>query len=82
MENHNPDIHGDTLGELLVAKGFAPNLVVLDINRALDVPHGFTLPAPWNLPSRLFRFPIEACPPDGDQPRKIGLRHPLLADHP
>ena len=82
MENHNPDIHGDTLGELLVAKGFASNLVVLDINRALDVPPGFTLPAPWNLPSRLFRFPIEACPPDGDQPRKIGLRHPLLADHP
>lgn len=76
------DTATDPLGELLVAKGFAPNLVVLDINRALDVPHDFTLPAPWNLPSRLFRFPIEACPPDGDQPRKIGLRHPLLADHP
>lgn len=78
MTNQNTD----ALGELLVAKGFAPNLVVLDINHALDVPHGFALSAPWNLPSRLFRFPIEVCRPDGDQPRKIGLRHPLLADHP
>ena len=78
MANQNTD----ALGELLVAKGFAPNLVVLDINHALDVPHGFELSAPWNLPSRLFRFPIEVCRPDGDQPRKIGLRHPLLANHP
>lgn len=72
----------DTLGERIVAAGFAPNLVVLDINHSLEVRHGFELPAPWNLPSRMFRFPIESCRPDGDQPRKIGLRHPLLADHP
>ncbi len=60
----------------------APNLALLDINNSLSVPHGFELPAPWNLTSRLFRFPIEVCGPEGDQPRKIGLRHPLLADHP
>lgn len=74
--------HTDPLGELLVAKGFAPSLVVLDINHSLGVPHDFVMDAPWNLPSRMFRFPIESCAPDDDQPRKIGLRHPLLADHP
>lgn len=72
----------DPLGDMLVENGFAPNLVVLDINNSLSVPYDFELSAPWNLPSRLFRFPIEVCKPDGDWPRRIGLRHPLLADHP
>ncbi len=72
----------DTLGAALVEQGFAPNLALLDINNSLSVPHGFELPAPWNLPSRMFRFPIEVCCPDGDRPRRIGLRHPLLAGHP
>ncbi len=72
----------DTLGEALVETGFAPNLAILDINNSLAVPHGFELPEPWNLPSRMFRHPIESCPPGNGQPRKIGLRHPLLADHP
>src|SRR3546814_11700023 len=78
MDDHNPD----SLGDLLVARGFAPNLAVLNINSALDVPRGFDLPEPWSLPSRMFRFPIEVCSPESDRPRKIGLRHPLLADHP
>jgi len=78
METSNTD----TLGVALVEKGFATSLGLLDINNSLCVPHGFDLPEPWNLPSRLFRHPIEVCPPDGAQPRKIGLRHPLLADHP
>lgn len=78
MDDHNPD----ALGDLLVARGFAPNLAVLNINSALDVPRGFDLPEPWSLPSRMFRFPIEVCSPESDRPRKIGLRHPLLADHP
>ncbi|WP_322886956.1 hypothetical protein [Sinorhizobium medicae] len=72
----------DTLGVALVEKGFAPNLAILDINNSLSVPHGFDLRAPWNLPSRMFRFPIEVCRPDDDQPRTLGLRHPLLGDHP
>lgn len=72
----------DTLGAALVGQGFAPSLGILDINNSLSVPQGFALPAPWNLPSRMFRFPIEVCPPDRDRPRVIGLRHPLLADHP
>src|SRR3546814_18959480 len=38
--------------------------------------------APWNLPSRLFQFPIEVIRAEQDEPRKIGLRHPLLAAHP
>lgn len=78
MEKQNTD----ALGEMLVANGFAPNLAVLDINHSLSVPHGYELAGPWNLPSRMFRFPIEVCRPDGDQHRKIGLRHPLLAAHP
>ena len=72
----------DTLGITLVEKGLAPNLGLLDINNSLSVPHGFDLPEPWNLPSRMFRFPVEVASPDKDQPRRIGLRHPLLADHP
>lgn len=72
----------DPLGDKLVEKGFAPNLAVLGINNSLSVPHDFELADPWCLPSRMFRFPIEVCEPDGDHPCKIGLRHPLLADHP
>jgi len=72
----------DTLGTALVENGLAPSLGLLDINTSLSVPHGFDLPAPWNLPSRLFKFPIEVCCPEGERPRKLGLRHPLLADHP
>ena len=72
----------DPLGTSLVKEGLAPSTAVLDLNGSLSVPHDFDLPAPWNLPSRMFRFPIEICTAGGDQPRKIGLRHPLLADHP
>lgn len=74
--------NNDTLGAALVDHGFAPNVAILGINNSLSVPQEFELPAPWNLPSRMFRFPIEVCPPDRDRPRKIGLRHPLLAGHP
>jgi len=70
------------LGDQIIAAGFAPNGFVLDINGALDVPRDFPLSAPWNLPSRLFQFPIEVIRAEQDEPRKIGLRHPLLAAHP
>lgn len=72
----------DTLGEQIVTAGFAANQYLLDMNGALCVPRDFPLAAPWNLPSGLFQFPIETAKPDGDQPRKIGLRHPMLAEHP
>ncbi|AMK20714.1 MULTISPECIES: hypothetical protein [Sphingomonadales] len=72
----------DELGEQIVAAGFAASGFLLDINGALDVPRNFPLPAPWNLPSRLFQFPIEVIRAEQDEPRKIGLRHPLLAAHP
>lgn len=72
----------DELGAQIIANGFAPNDFLLDLNGGLSVPHGFPLPAPWNLPSRLFRFPIEVCKARGDRPRTIGLRHPDLAAHP
>lgn len=72
----------DELGEKIIEAGFAPNAFLLDMNGAISVSRGFELPAPWNLPSRLFRFPIEICKPRGDRPRTIGLRHPDLAAHP
>src|SRR3546814_14126460 len=67
----------DQLGDQIIAAGFAPNGFVLDINGALDVPRDFPLSAPWNLPSRLFQFPIEVIRAEQDEPRKIGLRPPL-----
>ncbi|MEG8103620.1 hypothetical protein, partial [Xanthomonas hortorum] len=71
----------DALGGLLIDKGFAPSDFVLDLNRSLTVPHNMALPAPWNLPSRLFRFPIEVSEARG-KGRRIGLMHPLLGEHP
>ncbi len=71
----------DELGDVLVAKGFVANRFVLDLNHHLSVPGGMALEAPWNLPSRLFRFPIEVSEPV-DGMRRIGLMHPLLAAHP
>ena len=72
----------DELGDRIVAAGFAPNGFLLDLNGSISVPAGFELPAPWNLPSRLFRFPIEVAKPTSSTPRTIGLRHPGLAAHP
>lgn len=71
----------DELGERLIAEGFEHNEFLLDLNRALSVPHDWVLPAPWNLPSRLFRFPIEVGE-FRDGGRQIGLMHPALVDHP
>jgi len=72
----------DSLGELLIAKGFVPNEFLLDLNGGLSVPDDMELSAPWNLPSRLFRYPIEVSEPTEESPRRLGLTHPLLADHP
>ena len=72
----------DELGDALVAHGFASHRSVLNINGTLSVPDGFDMPPPWNLPSRMFRFPVEVRPPSRANPRIIGLMHPLLADHP
>ena len=67
--------------ELLISSKLAFNDYQLDLNRKLNVPYDQVLPAPWDLPSRLFRFPIEV----GDrtpQGRQLGLMHPDLAAHP
>jgi len=72
----------DELGELLIEKGFVPSGFILDLNHSITVPHDMELPAPWNLPSRLFRFPIEVSEAREGRPRRIGLMHPLLGDHP
>jgi hypothetical protein len=72
----------ETRDELLLERGLAPSRYVLDINRHLTVPHEMVLPPPWNLPSRLFRFPIEIGDAKKDGTRSIGLMHPMLRDHP
>lgn len=72
----------DNLDSLIVERGLAASTTLLDLNRSLSVPHDFSLSYPWNLPSRLFRFPIEVSAGHGEAPRRIGLMHPLLTDHP
>lgn len=76
------DSPGDDLGERLIACGLVSGGYALDLNRSLSIPRDMVLPPPWNLPSRLFQFPIEVGEllPDGS--RAIGLMHPLLSDHP
>lgn len=59
----------------------AHNGFVLDLNRSLMVT-GEKLPAPWNLPSRLFQFPIEVGDADADGNRRLGVKHPALVNHP
>lgn len=73
---------GDALGELILSKGLATNAYLLNLDRGLMVPDDFDLPAPWNLPSRMFQFPIETHAPREDYERTIGLLHPALAGHP
>jgi hypothetical protein len=72
----------DTLGDFLIAQGFVHNDYLLDLNGTLESPPSERTERPWNLPSRLFRFPIEISKrwPDGN--RRIGLVHPELVDHP
>ena len=72
----------DTVGDALIQNGFVPNSFLLEINRALTTPSDMEMPYPWNLPSRLFTFPIEITRQLDDGSRKMSLRHPLLAEHP
>jgi hypothetical protein len=72
----------DDLGAAIIKAELAPSDFLLDLNGSLSVPNGFPLPSPWNLPSRLFRFPIEVSRSEKGQSRKIGLMHPDLAAHP
>lgn len=74
-------IVGDEMGSMLIAHGLVTNSFCLDNNRALAVPDHMELPAPWNLPSRLFQFPIEVGDIENDT-RTLGLIHPALGEHP
>lgn len=77
-----PTLSPDPLGGKIIDAGLARNTFFLNSNQTLSMPADFQLPAPWNLPSRLFQYPIEVHPPTNDYPRQIGLLHPFLADHP
>jgi hypothetical protein len=61
---------------------YIPSDYVLGLNGSLMVPVGMELPAPWDLPSRVFRFPITVGAAAEDGTRRFGLMHPLLGDHP
>ena len=69
-----------TTSEALIRQGFVTNEYLLRINGGLSVPCPADLPPPWNLPSRMFRFPIETS--EHEDGVHIGLLHPALADHP
>ena len=72
--SHNRgSIMTETCDELLLERGLAPSRYFLDINHHLAVPHDMALPPPWNLPSRLFRFPIEIGDATVDGMRSVGL---------
>lgn len=69
----------DPIGERLIADGYAPNEFILDLGGGISAKNLDTYP--WNLPSRLFTFPVETLRgPDGI--RRIALQHPLLSEHP
>lgn len=72
----------DSLATQIVERGLAASTFLLYLNRSLAVPRDFSLPYPWNLPSRLFQFPIEVSAGNGDGTCRIGLMQPLLAAHP
>ncbi|MFQ3621914.1 MAG: hypothetical protein SNJ73_00060 [Acetobacteraceae bacterium] len=69
-----------TTSAALIRQGFVTNEYLLRINGGLSVPCPADLPPPWNLPSRMFRFPIETS--EHENGLHIGLLHPALADHP
>lgn len=78
--------HPDELGERLVELGLSPNIYILDINGALTADE-FGDEAPWNLPSRVMRFPIVYGAPSYDKDGKpvdrcLSLMHPDLSNHP
>lgn len=73
----------DPVGEALIRHGLVRNAFDLDIEHALSVRRvGVQYGQPWSLPSRLFQFPIETHRPDRGQPRRLGLVHPALHEHP
>ena len=71
----------DPIGERLIADGFAANSFLLDLNGVRAAYEHEPYSFPWNLPSRLFTWPVDTRRgPDGV--RRITLRHPLLVEHP
>ncbi len=78
--------HPDELGHRLVELGLAPNVAILDMNGALTA-DDVGKDAPWNLPSRMMRFPIAFGSPSYDEDGKpvdrcLSLMHPQLSAHP
>lgn len=70
------------LAQRIIAAGFAANECMLNINCAIQMSNDFQPGQPWDMPSRLFRFPIATDSCDGGKGVKVSLLHPLLAEHP
>lgn len=75
-------IERDEVGEKLAACGLCTAYDLKSDSTVIRVQDQASLPSPWNLPSRLFQFPVNMAAPIDGRPRRIGLRHPLLASHP
>jgi len=72
----------DPTGDSLVSLGLVENTYLLDINRSVRATCDIEFVSPWNLPSRLFQYPVEVTGLNRQGIRRVLLRHPLLLDHP
>lgn len=72
----------DPIGEALTSLGIVRGSALLDMDECLMVPHAFKLGHPWNLPSRLFIFPIGVTKCRAREQRQLYLLHPELRPHP
>ena len=70
------------LADRIVALGLARNAWALGCDGTLLVPRDMAVPAPFDLPSRLFDFPIEYRQATDKGGEALGLLHPELASHP
>jgi len=72
----------DPVGEALTALGVVRGPALLDLDECLMVPQTLKLGYPWNLPSRLFIFPVGVTPYRAREVRQLYLLHPELREHP
>ncbi len=81
---HRARAEGDDLAARLVAEKLAGSEYLLENGRSLATPYDMVLEAPWSLPSRMFRFPIEfmAGKRRADGMSRLLLKHPKLTNHP
>lgn len=75
-------IERDEVGAKLADHGFCTAYQLQSEQTHIGPRDSASLPEPWNLPSRLLQSPVSMAAPFDGQPRRLGVRHPLLAQHP